>query len=148
MNKDQVLHKAAEIIAEFEGLALKAYKCPAGVWTIGVGATGPGIKEGVIWTKDQALSRLETDIEERYAQMVAVLGDAPTTDNQAAAMLSLIFNIGIGNFKTSSVLKEHKGKHYDRAANAFLLWNKANGVILGGLIRRRKAERELYLSGT
>ena len=88
MNKDQVLHKAAEIIAEFEGLALKAYKCPAGVWTIGVGATGPGIKEGTIWTKDQALSRLETDIEERYAQMVAVLDRKSTRLNSSHIPLS------------------------------------------------------------
>ena len=146
MNKNQILHKAAEFITDFEGLHLSAYKCPAGIWTIGVGATGPEIKEGVVWTKAQVVARLQSDLEERYAQMVRILGDSPTTDNQAAAMLSLIFNIGFGNFKTSSVLKEHKGKHYDRAANAFLLWNKANGKILAGLVRRRKAERELYLS--
>ena len=146
MNKDSVVKLAAEFIAPFEGEHTHAYKDIAGVWTIGIGATGPGIEKGIVWTHEQVLARFAKDLEERYAQLDTILGAVPTTDSQGAAMLSLLFNIGSGNFKTSTVAKEHKTKHYDRAANAFLLWNKAGGMIVGGLVRRRKAERELYLS--
>lgn len=140
-----VLDKAAEFIADFEGLRLEAYQDVANIWTIGVGATGPGIGPKTVWTKEQALNRFKDDLKDRYAQLVRILGDSPATEDQAVAMLSLLYNIGAGNFRTSSVLKEHKAKQYDRAGNAFLLWNKAGGKIIGGLIRRRKAERALYL---
>lgn len=146
MQQKTVIDLAAELIEPFEGIRLRAYQDPAGIWTVGIGATGPGIGPGTVWTERQVRERFRTDLEERYAQMVRILGDAQTTDSQGAAMLSLLFNIGSGNFRKSSVLKEHKAKQYERAGKAFLLWNKAGGMVLAGLVRRRKAERELYLS--
>ena len=146
MEKKHVIDLAAEFIEPFEGVRLRAYQDSADIWTIGIGATGPGIGPGTVWTHRQVTERFKEDLEDRYAQLVRSIDDAPTTDTQGAAMLSLLFNIGVGNFRKSTVLKEHKAKQYARAANAFLMWNKAGGVVTGGLVRRRKAERELYLS--
>lgn len=146
MDKQKVISLAAEFIEPFEGVRLRSYKDSGGVWTIGIGAVGPGIKEGTVWTERQVIERFKEDLDERYEQMIRLLSDSPTTDNQGAAMLSLLFNIGSGNFKSSTVLREHRLKKYDRAANAFLMWNKAGGVVIGGLVRRRQAEKQLYLS--
>lgn len=137
--------KAIEIIKEFEGCKLKAYRCPAGIWTIGWGET-KGIKEGMIWTQEEADERLSF----RVADFIGdVLVSCPQlkfeTDNKLAACTSLAYNIGSDAFAKSTVCRLTNKKEYFRAADAFLWWNKANGKVLPGLLRRRKAERELYL---
>ena len=73
------------------------------------------------------------------------VGDAPTTQNQFDAMVSLCYNIGAGNFRKSTVLREHRSANYSQAAKAFLMWNKAGGKVLNGLVARREAEKALYL---
>ena len=132
-----------DLIKRFEGLRLTAYKCPAGIWTVGYGQTGPNIKQGTTITLEQAEQLLVTSLIQYENAVDKYAGKAH--QNQFDAMVSLCYNIGIGNFSKSSVARLHKAGQYTGAAAAFLLWNKAGGVVLAGLVNRRKAERNLYL---
>jgi lysozyme len=134
---------AQELVRHFEGCKLKAYKCPAGIWTVGYGSTGPEIVSGVVWTQEQAEADLEWRLNNEFAPTVRQsAGDA--TPAQFGAMCALAYNIGRGAFLRSSVARFHKAGNQAAAADAFLMWNKARGVVLAGLTRRRKAERALY----
>jgi len=133
------------LIQEFEGCILKAYRCPAGVLTIGYGHTGPDVKSGMVISHNEADDLLRDDLKIFERNVSSLVGDAPTSQNQFDAMVCLAFNIGVSAFRKSSVLREHCKPDYTRAADSFLLWNKAGGKILQGLVRRRKAERALYL---
>jgi lysozyme len=140
--------KGLSLIKNFEGCKLRAYKCPAGVWTVGYGATGNGINEATTWNQEQADSDLL-----RRCNIISLWLDGQlkrsATQNQKDAMISLIYNIGQTAFKNSTVLRLFNAGDVKGAADAFLMWNKAtvNGqkVVLAGLQRRRDAERELFL---
>ena len=133
-----------DIVKASEGLRLKAYLCPAKVWTIGYGSTGSHVKPGMVITEAQAEDLLRSDLRRFEA---AVNDAAPgATDNQFAAMVSLAFNIGEGAFRKSTVLRKHKAGEHMAAAEAFKLWNKGGGKVLPGLVKRREAERSLFLS--
>lgn len=134
-----------DLIKEFEGFRPKAYVCPAGVWTCGFGTTR-GVKAGMVWTKEQAERALMRDVRAFESAVLEGLDGAKVTDTQFSAMVALCYNIGATNFAKSSVLRFHKAGSYDKAADSFRLWNKANGQVLNGLIRRREAERNLYLT--
>lgn len=131
--------KGIELIKKFEGLSLKAYKCPAGVWTIGFGHTA-NVKEGQIITKIQAESYLKHDIKlyELY-----VINNVPykLTQGQFDALVSFTFNCGLKNLKTLI-----KKRTLSQIGNAILLYNKSGGKVLEGLKRRRQAEKELFTS--
>ena len=132
-----------DLIKRFEGLRLTAYLCPAGIPTIGYGQTGPDIKLGMTISEAQAEALLANALV-KYEQAVEKYA-GKAHQNQFDAMVSLCYNIGVGNFSKSSVARLHKAGQYTGAAAAFLLWNKAGGKILAGLVNRRKAERNLYL---
>ena len=137
------------LLKSFEGLRLDAYPDPAtggDPWTIGHGHTGPDVKPGRVITAGEAERLLQRDLERFEAGVAELVGDAKTADDQAAAMISLAYNIGLANFAKSTVLKRHKLGNHMGAANAFLLWNRAAGRVMRGLMRRREAERALYLS--
>ena len=139
----KVSEKGLAFIREWEGCRLKAYKDGGGVWTIGVGHTGPDVKPGMTITQFEADELLRLDIEDH--DISRLLGNAPTTQNQFDAMSSLAFNIGLTRFAGSTVLKRHKLGNKTGAANAFLLWHYDNGKPVRGLMRRREAERKVYL---
>ena len=134
---------ALKKIAEFEGIHLKAYKCPAGVWTIGVGHTN-GVTEGMTITQAQAMDFFENDIR-KYEDYVTATGIA-LNQNQFDALVSFSFNCGVGNLR-----KLVNGRDYQQIAEAIMKYNKARvkGVmtVLPGLTRRREWERNLFLSG-
>jgi len=135
------------LIKSFEGCKLAAYPDPAtggDPWTIGYGATGPGIVKGVIWTQAQADERFTQDIAKFAAKVDALIGFAPTTQGQFNAMVSLAYNIGTGNFGNSTLLRLHKAKDYSGAADQFIRWCNANGKRMTGLTRRRAAEAKMY----
>lgn len=138
------------LIKRFEGCRLDAYPDPGtggDPWTIGFGSTGPGIAKGVRWTQAQADERFAADLASKYGAAVdRLLGDTPTTQGQFDSMVSLAYNIGVGAFTRSSVLRLHKAGDHIGASRAFLLWNKAGGRVMKGLTRRRLAEADLYLS--
>lgn len=133
------------LIQEFEGCWLRAYRCPAGILTIGYGHTGPDVKAGQVISHSEADDLLRDDLRKFESGVSSYIGDTPTTQNQFDAMVCLAFNIGLGAFKKSSVLREHCKPDHAKAADAFLLWNKGGGRVLPGLVRRRNAERVLYM---
>ena len=134
------------LIEKFEGCVLHAYQDVVGVWTIGYGHT-EGVYEGQVITQADADQMLSDDLDHEYGPGVqAAIGDAPTTQAQFDAMVSLAYNIGIGGFAGSTVCRQHRAGNYLAAADAFSLWNKAGGKILPPLARRRVEEEKLYLS--
>lgn len=147
--------KGIELIKSFEGCRLEAYKCPAGVWTIGIGHTGTvlGIKvcAGMNITTTHALKILKTDLK-KFEAYVNQYVQVPLSQNQFDALVSLTYNIGPANLKRSTLLRKLNQKDYKGAADEFLKWNKADTDgdgdldVLAGLTRRREAERELFLS--
>jgi len=132
------------LIKQFEGLRLTAYLCPARVWTIGYGSTGPHVKSGMTISEADAEKLLRDDLDRFEASVAKSAPNA--TQNQFDAMVSLAFNIGTAGFERSSVLKRLLEGNLRGAADAFLMWNKAGGQVLAGLTRRREAERKLFLS--
>lgn len=143
-----VPQQAIDLIAEFEGFRSEAYKCPSGVWTVGYGTTNAvrlmKIGPGAVVTEPQARELLRRTLEKFVDGLRPLLTREPSSE-QWAAMLSLAYNIGPGAFARSSVLRWFNRGDYERAADAFLLWNKAGGKVLKGLVRRREAERRLFL---
>jgi lysozyme len=133
------------LVRRFEGLRLEAYRCPSGTWTVGYGHTA-GAAEGQTVTEEEAEALLNADLEEAEAAVREALGGTPAGANELAAMVSLAFNIGAGAFRRSSVARRHKAGDRAGAAAAFLMWTRADGRVLQGLVRRRQAEMELYLT--
>lgn len=131
-----------KIIKDFEGLRLKAYKCSAGVWTIGYGHTS-GVKEGDVITKEQAEKYLKKDVIS-FENTVNGVVKVKLNQNQFDALVSLVFNIGSGAFKKSTLLKKLNAGDYDSASEQFLVWVKAGGQTLKGLVNRREQERALF----
>ena len=138
-----------DLIINFEGFSGKPYLCPAGIPTIGFGSTRypDGTKVTIDdkeVTKEEALSILRGTLES-FEKTVNTLVKPKLTQNQFDALVSFVYNVGSGNFSSSTLLvKLNQGKYLE-AANEFLKWNKAGGKFLSGLTRRRAAERELFL---
>ena len=132
-----------QLIKKFEGCSLKAYKCPAGIWTIGYGHTS-GVKEGQTITKAQAEDLLKQDLKQ-FEVVVNNLVNVSLNQNQFDALVSFCYNIGTGNIKNSTLLKLlNKGDHKG-AAEQFERWVYAGAKKLNGLVKRRAAEKELFL---
>jgi lysozyme len=139
-----------DLVKEFEGFSAKAYKCPAGIWTIGYGTTanaGVGItpKEGMTISKSDAEAYLQAGLE-KFADQIEPSITAPVNENEFGAFVSLAYNIGPGAFRKSSALRHFNEGDKAKAASGLLLWNKAGGKVLKGLTRRREAERKLFLT--
>lgn len=139
------------LIKRFEGLRLSAYLCPAGVWTIGYGHTR-GVKQGDTCTVEQAEAWLLEDAAEAIAA-VNRLTKVPLTQNQFDALVSFTFNLGADEDEDtkaeglgdSTLLRLLNAGDYDSAAGQFEKWVRAGGRVVPGLVRRREAERELFL---
>ena len=140
----QINDAGLKLIEEFEGRRLRTYRDGGGVPTIGYGHTGPDVHMGDTITPQQAENLLDKDLESREKQLTDWLETIPTTSNQFSAMLCLGYNIGMGALHTSEVLENHMRGRHNQAAAAFGNWVRDNGVVIGGLVRRRKAERNLY----
>ena len=134
------------IIKYYEGLKLRAYKCPAGVPTVGFGNTfyedGKPVKMGDVITIEKANQLLE-NIAYKFLQGMK-LPDG-LTDNQQSALLSFAYNVGLGAWQKSTLRKKVLTNPNDTSiAKEFLKWNKASGKVLKGLTNRREAEAALY----
>lgn len=133
-----------DLIKQFEGLELEAYLCPAKKATIGYGSTGPDIKLGMKWTKEQAEQRLVNDLG-TFSKGVRSLIKVVLNENQFSAIVAFAYNVGLGNLKSSTLLKKLNASDFQGAADELPKWNKAGGKVLKGLTRRREAERALFL---
>jgi lysozyme len=142
--------RGLKLIKEFEGCKLKAYQCPAGVWTIGIGSTHygdgtPVTKNRTLPNEGAAMALLAATIG-KYEKAVNDVG-VELTQNEFDALVCLCYNIGAGNFFKSTLVKMLKaGDDKAEIAKQFLRWDKAGGKPLAGLTRRRNAEAELFLT--
>lgn len=135
-----------KILKECEGLELKAYKCPAGVWTIGYGCT-KGVRPGMSITEAEAEAFLRKELTEFEELVERVLGHIPLNDNQFSALVSITYNCGPKTIEQGSTIRRKlEARDYQGAAEGFLLWNKGGGRVLPGLVKRREMERKLFLS--
>ncbi len=133
------------LIRIFEGLRLKAYLCPAGVWTIGYGSTGPDIYKGLVWTKAQAETRMLSDAE-KYLSAARKL--CPHLSGaRLAAVADFAYNLGAARLAGSTLRRKVNAGDIEGAAREFPRWVFAGGIKLSGLILRRDAERNLFLNG-
>lgn len=149
--------KCVELVQKFEGLYLRSYRDSTGKWTIGWGTTSDGgtgfkVRSGQEITRDKAEELLILELEYKAAIMDRMVR-VPLTQNQYDGLLSFVYNIGTTKFKNSTLLKKLNRGDYNGAGSQMLRWVKAKKaetglqVELRGLVRRRKAESELFLHG-
>lgn len=144
-----VNNAALDLIKQWEGLRLTAYQDVAGVWTIGYGST-KGVTAGMRITEEQATERLRADLATaEHAVWNAV--DVDLNDNQFGALVSFVFNVGGGAFRSSTLLRKLNAGDYASVPAELAKWNKArvNGVLIPitGLSNRRAAEAGLWVKG-
>ena len=132
------------LIKIFEGCKLEAYKCSAGVWTIGYGHT-TGVKEGDVCTQEEAEKLLRGDIF-KFEEYVQDSVKVDLDQSQFDALVAWTFNLGPGNLRSSTMLKKLNNGEYESVPFEMRRWNKAGGKTLDGLIRRRQAESLLFES--
>lgn len=140
----QISKNCIDLIKKFEGLSLKSYKCPAGLWTIGYGNTmfedGNKVKENQSILIDRA-EKLLTFWVNKYAERIKL----NVNQNQFDALVSFAYNVGIGTFNSSTLKKKVTAYPNDPTIrDEFMKWTKSNGKELGGLVRRRESEANLY----
>lgn len=145
----EITPKIKQKIKNWEGCRLTAYRCPAGVLTIGYGHTGPDVSEGKKITRDEADALFDRDIALFAAQVGRVLPRQDLKPCQFEAVVSLAYNIGIGNLRKSTLMRLIERDPSDGSIyNEFMRHNKArvNGVLkaLPGLTRRRREEADHY----
>ena len=135
-----------KLIKESEGCKLTAYKCPAGVWTIGWGATGKGVVEGLVWTQEFADEQLHNAA---MSVLTSAVKASPilSTENieKHAAIADFVYNLGIGNYRSSTLKKRVDVGDWSAAASEIQRWDKVRGKPLRGLTIRRLKEAELLL---
>jgi lysozyme len=136
-----------KLITQFEGLRLKAYRCPAGVWTIGYGHTSaagaPEVRDGMRISAEDAEGILRRDLAGFEA---AVVGMVKTNISQVQfdVLVSFAYNCGVGALKASTLLKRVNASAFDAVPAELMKWTKAKGKELPGLVRRRRAEAALW----
>lgn len=134
--------KGLEMIKHFEGLELNAYQCAAGVWTIGYGHT-KDVQQGMVISENTANEMLVEELNE-YESYITSLVTVELNQNQFDAMVSWVYNLGVGNLKASTLLKVLNAGDYAGVPAQMMRWNKAGGKVLEGLTRRRQAEADLF----
>lgn len=135
--------KGIELIKEFEGFSPRAYRCPAGVLTIGFG-TVQDVRPGMVITEEMAEAWLKRDLAE-CEEIVGRLVTVPLTENQFSALVSFVYNLGGTALKRSTLLKKLNAGDYVGAAEQLGRWIRGGGKELAGLVRRREAEMRLFL---
>jgi lysozyme len=152
-----------QLIKSFEGCHNSPYKCPADLWTIGYGRVlypdQSRLKTGErasyplrtehnrTFSGDEIDALLEADLQRFSAGVLRLCPAAADSQCHLDALVSFAFNVGLGNLQSSTLRMKYNRQDYAGAADEFLKWRKANGVVLRGLERRREAERALFLSG-
>ena len=143
----KISNNGLNLIKQFEGLKLNAYDDGVGVWTIGYGTikypNGVRVKHGDKITQAQADQYIANDVA-TFERAVNMLVNVPLNQNQFDALVSFTYNLGATNLSASTLLKKLNLKDYNGAAGEFQKWNKAGGKVMTGLVRRRKAEMELF----
>lgn len=153
MHPQGISKNGVDLVKKFEGLhkvgkdgKIRAYRCPAGRWTCGFGST-KGVRSNTVWTRAEAEERLMLDLKE-HESVVKQSVTVPLTQGQYDALVSFVYNLGGGNFRSSTLLKLLNQGKYDEVPEQFMRWNKArvDGKLtpLKGLTRRRAAEAAIF----
>lgn len=132
----------ADLIKSFEGRRLKAYLCSGGKWSIGYGSTFD-VHQGMSITELEADARFVIDTA-RFERAVQKAVKVPLNDNQYAALVSFAYNVGAHNFERSTLLRLLNTGDYEAVGPQLARWVNAGGQQLRGLVRRRKAEADLF----
>lgn len=136
--------QALDLIREAEGLELEAYKCPAGVWTIGYGHTR-NVHQGDSITASEAERRLREDVRDAEDDLTRLVR-VPLSQGQHDALVSFVFNLGGEALEESTLLRKLNAGDFTGAAKELDRWVHSDGKVLPGLVTRRAAERELFES--
>ena len=157
----KVEERVIEMIKHHEGVRFRPYRCPALLWTVGVGHVIDPKHIGVKledrknlpipdgWDRTLSMDEVNKILVEdlgRFEAGVRRLCPNGLTPGRFGALVSFAFNVGLGNLQRSSIRMKHNREDYEGAAEAFMMWTKAAGKELPGLVKRRKDERNLYLS--
>ena len=138
-----------DLIKQWEGCKLKAYKDVAGIWTVGYGLTSRAgfieVGPDTVLTQEEADYYFEKVVDD-FASKIKPMITSPINENEFAAFVSLAYNIGVGAFKRSSALKRFNAGEKDRVTEAIRMWKKAGGKTVQGLVNRREAEVALFLT--
>lgn len=138
---------AIDLIKKYEGFRPQAYQDSVGVWTIGYGTTrinGQPVTQGMTITQDQALQLAQQEANKLWSQIESIV-KVPINDNQMNALVDFAYNLGFNALKTSTLMKKLNAGDFTGAANEFGRWVYAGGKVLPGLVKRREAERQLFL---
>lgn len=140
---------AVDLAASFEGFSATPYRDPVGIWTIGYGSTRDMLGHPVTAhtpaiTRVLAEGLMRRDLTKAATEVEADVR-VPLTENERAALESFVYNCGAGAFKASTLLRKLNAGDHEGASLEFLRWNQAGGHVLAGLVRRRAAERALFL---
>jgi lysozyme len=138
----EISQEGIALIKKFEGCELEAYKCAAGVWTIGYGST-KGVKENDSISQEDADKLLMDELKE-YESYVNDFVEVNLEQNQFDSLCSFCYNLGPQSLKSSTLLKVLNAKDYEGVPAQIKRWNKAGGKVLQGLVRRREAESLLF----
>jgi GH24 family phage-related lysozyme (muramidase) len=141
----RISNRGIRLIKRYEGVRLRAYK-PVPTeqfWTIGYGHYGPDVRAGQVITERRGGGR-EGRAQRKFEEGVTRLLKTKINQNRFDALVSLAFNIGLGAFADSTVLRETNRRRFKRAAAAFGMWVKGGGKVLPGLVKRRASEAWLY----
>ena len=138
----KVSQDCVELVKHFEGFEDTAYLCPGNVWTIGYGRTR-NVNEGDRITEPQAERDLLEELEEFKHQVLNSV-KVELKQNELDALTSWTYNLGVGNLKSSTLLKKLNAGNKSEVPAEMIRWNKANGKVLAGLTKRREAEAELW----
>ncbi len=136
---------AVPLVAKYEGTVLRSYRDPVGIVTACTGHTGPELKIGQTYTRQQCEDMLYKDLA-KHADALACVSQ-PLTDGQRAAFVSFVFNVGEGAFCGSTLVRKANAGDIDGACAELSRWTYAGGKQLPGLIKRRAAERQLCEAG-
>ena len=133
-----------DLIRRFEGLRLQAYRCPAGVWTIGYGSTGPDIVPGLVWTLEQAEQRLQAQAQAFVSGTIALCPRLPQLEPlKMAAIADFAYNLGLSRLAGSTLRKRVNANDWSGAADELRKWVFAGGLKLPGLVIRREIEARM-----
>jgi lysozyme len=138
----EISKEGLALIKKFEGYEQHAYKCPAGIWTIGYGHT-KNVQSGDEWSQTHAEHMLMVELEE-FCHYIDTMVKVPLEQYQYDALVAWIYNLGPTNFKESTLLKVLNQGDYEDVPHQIKRWNKAGGRVLQGLVRRREAEALLF----
>lgn len=157
----RISEKCIEQIKHHEGVRLRPYRCPALLWTVGVGRVIDPTHIGVKfedrknlpiphgWDRTLTMAEVDELLHEdlrRFEAGVERLCPVGLNQHRFDALVSFSFNVGLGNLQRSTLRMRHNRKDYQGAGEAFMMWTKASGKVLPGLVKRRKDEQALYFS--